>query len=126
MGGIGHPAVALGFFPARAVHADLVPGRERTLGHLAVDGGLGQSGSGLDGLHSDDTVWFAHGRGASCWLFLIAAETRQTRHGRARKMQNPGVRGTAAIGYKSDGSDTDAASKVETVAEGQRPAKAAA
>jgi hypothetical protein len=26
---------------------------------------------------TDDTVWFAHGHAASCWLFLTAAETRQ-------------------------------------------------
>ena len=60
--------------------------RERALGNLAVDGGPGQPGPGKDSFQADDTVWFAHGRAASCWLFLTAAETRQDRQlqGRAR------------------------------------------
>ncbi|CAL74718.1 hypothetical protein BRADO0795 [Bradyrhizobium sp. ORS 278] len=59
--------------------------RERPLGDFAVDGGPGQPGSGEDGFQADDTVWFAHGRAASCWLFLTAAETRQDGRLRARK-----------------------------------------
>src|SRR5450631_2863564 len=39
----------------------------------AVDGGSGQPGPGKDSFQTDDTVWFAHGRAASCWLFLATA-----------------------------------------------------
>src|SRR6516165_5131555 len=65
--------------PASPVGADLELSRERALGDLAVDGGPGQPGPREDGFQADDTVWFAHGRGASCLLFLTASETRQER-----------------------------------------------
>jgi hypothetical protein len=73
------PAVDVGFMPAGPVDADLDWGREGTLGDLAVDRGPGQPGPSEDGLQADDTVWFAHGRAASCWLPLTASETRQDR-----------------------------------------------
>jgi hypothetical protein len=31
------------------------------------------------GHEADYPIWFAHGRAASCWLFLTTAETRQGR-----------------------------------------------
>src|SRR5450631_2163808 len=83
--GIGDPAVDVGFMPAAPVDADLDLRRERALGDLAVDGGPGQPGPGKNGSQANDTVWFAHSRAASCWLFLTASETRQGRHSRARK-----------------------------------------
>src|ERR1700744_1448878 len=63
--------------PACTVGADLELSGECALGNLAVDGGPRQPGPGKHGFQTDDTVWFAHGRAASCWLFLTAAETRQ-------------------------------------------------
>jgi hypothetical protein len=71
------PAVDVRFMPAGPVGADFELGRERALGNFAVDGGPGQSGPCEDGFQPDDAVWFAHGRAASCWLFLMASETRQ-------------------------------------------------
>ena len=38
-----------------------------------------EPGPGEDGFQADDTIWFAHGRAASCWLLLMASETRQDR-----------------------------------------------
>ena len=64
--GIGNPAVDVGFMPAAPVDADLDLRRERALGNLAVDGGSGQPGPGKDRFQTDDAVWFAHGRAASC------------------------------------------------------------
>src|SRR5471030_3081253 len=61
--------------PPSPVGADFELGRERALGNLAVDGGSGQPGPGKDSFQTDDTVWFAHGRAASCSLFLTTAET---------------------------------------------------
>src|SRR3954466_12784351 len=75
--GIGDPAVDVGLMPASPVGADFELSGERALGYLAVDGGSGQPGPGKDSSQTDDTVWFAHGRAASCWLFLTASETRQ-------------------------------------------------
>ena len=63
--------------PAGPVEADLDLRWERALSDLAVDGLPGQPGPSKDGFQTDDTVWFAHGRAASCWLFLTAAEIRQ-------------------------------------------------
>ena len=54
------------FMPAGPAGADFELGRERALGNFAVDGGPGQPGPSEDGLQADDTVWFAHGRAASC------------------------------------------------------------
>jgi hypothetical protein len=41
------------------------------------------------GHEADYPIWFAHGRAASCWLFLTTAETRQGRHSRTRKRVLP-------------------------------------
>src|SRR5207248_10444960 len=71
--------------PAGPVGADSELSRERALGDLAVDSGPGQPGPSEDGFQPDDTVWFAHGRAASCSLFLTASETRQDRPLWARK-----------------------------------------
>src|SRR5690606_6098225 len=76
-GRVGDPAVDVGFLPSRAVGADPDLGRERALLDLSVDGGPGHAGAGENGLQADDTVWLAHGRAASCWLFLTIAETSQ-------------------------------------------------
>jgi len=79
--------------PTRAVGADFELARERALGDLAVDRGAGQAGSGEDSFHPDDTVWFAHGGDASCWLFLKTSETRQAnicRYTRGSR-RSPGV-----------------------------------
>ena len=64
--GICDPAVDVRFMPAGPVGAYFELGRERALGNLAVDGGSGQPGPGKNGSQADDTVWFAHGRAASC------------------------------------------------------------
>src|SRR5580692_1204216 len=63
--------------PACAVGADFELSRKGALGDLAVDGRPGQPGPDEDGFQTDDTLWLAHGRDASCWLFLTAAESRQ-------------------------------------------------
>src|ERR1700682_6127193 len=63
--------------PAGPVGADLELSREGGLGDLTVNGGSGQPGPGKNGFQADDTVWFSHGRAASCSLFLTASETRQ-------------------------------------------------
>lgn len=52
--------------PAGPVGADFELSRERALSDLAVDGGPGEPGPGEQGFQADDTVWFAHGRAASC------------------------------------------------------------
>src|SRR5579863_5724188 len=57
--------------------ADPDLGRECALNDLAVNGGSRQPGPGKDSFQTDDTVGFAHGCAASCWLFLTASETRQ-------------------------------------------------
>src|SRR5579872_5066388 len=75
--GICDPAVDVGFMPAGPVGANFELSRERALGDLAVDGGPGEPGPGENGFQTNDTFWFAHGRAASCWLFLTAAGTRQ-------------------------------------------------
>ena len=126
--GIGDPAVDVGFMPAAPVDADLDLRRERALGDLAVDGGPGQPGPGKDGFQTDDTVWFAHGRAASCWLFLTTAETRQGRRLQARKRVLPVTVLWRRAGGKSDGSNSDApaSAEVDAVGEGQFQAKPAA
>ena len=68
-----------------AVHADFDLSRERAFADLAVDGGPGQPGPGEDGLQTDDTIWFSHGRAASGSLFLTVSETRQDGPSQARK-----------------------------------------
>ena len=107
--------------PAGAVGADLELSRERALGNLAVDGGSGQPGSGKDSFQADDTVRFAHGRAASCWLVLTAVETRQGRVLQARKRVLRDVVLWRRAGAKSDGSDSDApaSTEVEAVAESE-------
>src|SRR6516165_10381749 len=75
--GICDPAIDVRFMPAGPVGADFELSREGAFGDLAVDGGPGQPGPGKNGFQADDTVRFAHGRAASCWLFLTASETRQ-------------------------------------------------
>src|SRR3954464_3031070 len=83
--GICDPVVNVGLMPAATVDADPDLRRERALGNLAIDGGAGQPGSGEDGFQTDDPVWFAHGRAASCWLFLMASETRQDKQLQAER-----------------------------------------
>src|SRR6185437_12387561 len=96
--------------------ADFELGRERALGDLTVDGGPGQPGPGKDSLQTDDTVWFAHGRAASCSLFLTTSETRQDRAVAARK----GILHVAVLwrsnGGESDGSNSDAPASAEVEA----------
>src|SRR5579872_3327791 len=75
--GICDPTVDVRFMPAGPVGANFQLSRERAVGDLAVDGGPGQPGPGENGLQTDDTLGFAHGRATSCWLFLTASETRQ-------------------------------------------------
>src|SRR5258707_7249942 len=104
--GIGDPAVDVGFMPAGPVGADSELSRERALGDLAVDSGPGQPGPSEDGFQPDDTVWFAHGRAASCWLFLTTAETRQGRHSRTRKRVLHVTVLWRSVGGKSDGSNS--------------------
>ena len=77
------PAVDVGFVPPSPVGAYFELSRECALRNLAVDGGPGQPGPGEDGFQTDDTVWFAHGRAASCWLFLTAVGP--DRKGRCRR-----------------------------------------
>src|SRR5689334_20087206 len=60
------PAVDLRFMPAGPVGANFELGRERAVGDLAVDGRPGQPGPGENGFQADDTIWFSHGRAASC------------------------------------------------------------
>src|SRR5450755_1394752 len=126
--GIGYPAVDVGFVPPSPVGADFELGRERALGNLAVDGGSGQPGPGKDSFQTDDTVWFAHGRAASCWLFLTTAETRRGRHSRTRKRVLPVTVLWRRVGGKSDGSNSDAptSAEVDAVGEGQLLAEPAA
>ena len=114
--------------PAGPVGADFELSRERALGDLAVDGGPGQPGPGKDGFQTDDTVWFAHGRAASCWLFLTAAETRQDRPLQARKRVLRVAVLWRRVGGKSDGSNSDApaSAEVDAVGEGQFEAEPAA
>src|SRR5258705_12776037 len=114
--------------PPSPVAADFELGRERALGNLAVDGGSGQPGPGKNSFQTDDTVWFAHGRAASCWLFLTTAETRQGRHSRTRKSVLPVTVQWRRVGGKSDGSNSDApaSAKVYAVAEGEFEAEPAA
>jgi hypothetical protein len=83
--GICYPAVDVRFMPSGPIGADLQLSRERAFGDLAVDGGPGQPGPGEDGFQPDDTVYFAHGRAASCWLFLTVSETKQDGPLEARK-----------------------------------------
>jgi len=107
--------------PAGPVGADFELSRERALGDLAVDGGPGQPGPGKNGFQADDTVWLAHGRGASCSLLLTTSETRQDRPLQARK----GILHIAVlwrrVGGKSDGSNSDApaSAEVDAMGEGQ-------
>src|SRR5664279_6635894 len=114
--------------PAAPVDADLDLRRERALGDLAVDGGPGQPGPGKDSFQTDDTVWFAHGRAASCWLFLTTAETRQGRHSRTRKRVLRVAALWRRVGGESDGSNSDApaSADVDAVGEGQLLAQPAA
>jgi hypothetical protein len=83
--GICDPAVDFRFMPAGPVGADFELSREGAFGDLAVDSGPGEPGPSEDGFQTYDTVWFAHGRAASCWLFLMASETRQDGPLQARK-----------------------------------------
>src|SRR5260370_20606913 len=107
--------------PTSPVGADFEVGRERALGNLEVDGGSGQPGPGKNSFQTDDTVWFAHGRAASCWLFLTTAETRQGRHSRTRKRVLHVAALWRRVGGKSDGSNSDdpASATVDAVGEGQ-------
>jgi hypothetical protein len=114
--------------PAGPVGADFELGRERALGNFAVDGGPGQPGPSEDGLQADDTVWFAHGRVASCWLFLTASESRQDRE---VQVCNRILHVTVLwrrVGGKSDSSNFDApaSAEVDTVSKGQFEAEPAA
>ena len=77
--GICYAVVDVRFMPAGPVGAYFELSRERALGDLTVDGGPGQPGPSKDGFEADDAIWFAHGLAASCWLFLMTAETRQDR-----------------------------------------------
>src|SRR5690606_30247411 len=77
-GGIGDPAVDVGFSPAGSVGADPELSREGAFRDLAVDGGPRQAGAGENRFQADDTVWLAHGRTALCWLFLTIAETSES------------------------------------------------
>src|SRR6267378_7661579 len=108
--------------------ADFELGWEGALGNLAVDGGSGQPGPRKDSFQTDDTVWFAHGRAASCWLFLATAETRQGRHSRTRKRVLPVTVLWRRVGGKSDGSNSDAPApaEVDAVGEGEFEAEPAA
>src|SRR5450631_956240 len=126
--GICDPAVDVRFMPAGPVGADFELSRERAFGDLAVDGGPGQPGPGKDSFQTDDTVWFSHGRAASCWLFLRTAETREGRHSRTRKRVLPVTVLWRRVGGKSDGSNSDAqaSAEVDAVGEGQLPAEPAA
>src|SRR5260370_42273030 len=119
--GVCDPAVDVGFVPPSPVGADFELGRERALGNLAVDGGPGQPGPGQDSFQTDDTVWFAHGRAASCWLSLTTSETRQGRHSRTRKRVLHVTVLWRSVGGKSDGSNSDApaSAKVDAVGESQ-------
>lgn len=71
---IRDPTVDIGFVPAGPVGANFELRRECAVSDLTVDGGPGQPGPGKNGFQADDTVWFAHGRAAFCWLFLTAAD----------------------------------------------------
>src|SRR5581483_11626537 len=107
--------------PAGAVGADFELSREGALGDLAVDGGPRQPGPGEDGFQADDTLWFAHGGAASCWLFLTASEIRQDGQLQARKS----ILSIAVLwrraGDKHDGSNPEApaSAEVDTVSEGK-------
>src|SRR5260370_37644095 len=122
------PAVDVGCRPPGPGGADFELGGKRALGNLAVDGGSGQPGPGKDSFQTDDTVWFAYGRAASCWLFLTTAETRQGRHSRTRKRVLPGTVLWRRVGGKSDESNSDAPApaEVDAVGEGQLPPEPAA
>src|SRR5262249_12084184 len=74
---IRDPAIDVRFMPAGAVSADPDLRRERSLRDLSVDGGAGQPRPRKNGLQTDDTILVAHGRAASCWLFLKASWRRQ-------------------------------------------------
>ncbi len=113
--------------PAGPVGADFELRRERALGDLAVDGGPGQPGPGDDGFQTDDTIWFAHGRAASCWLFLTAAEL--DRRGRCGAQESFSVAVPwRRAGGKWDGSnsETPAPAEVEAMREGKFEAEPAA
>jgi hypothetical protein len=71
---IGNPVVDVRFMPAGAIDADLDLGWKGTLSNLAVDGGPGQPGSSQNGFQTDNALWFPHGRAASWWVFLTAAD----------------------------------------------------
>jgi len=107
--------------PAGPVGADFELSRERALGDLAVDGGPGQPGPGKNGFQADDTVWLAHGRGASCSLLLTTSETRQDRPLQARKSILHIAVLWRRVGGKSDGSNSDApaSAEVDAMGEGQ-------
>src|SRR5450631_2460840 len=125
--GIRDPAVDVGFVPPSPVGADFELCRERALGNLAVDGGSGQPGPGKDSFQTDDTVWFAHGPAASCWLFLMTAETRQGRHSRTRKRISHVTVLWRRVGSKSDWSNSEApaSAEVDAMSEGQFVAESA-
>jgi len=104
--------------PASPVGADFELSRERALGDLAVDGGPGQPGPGENGFQTDDTIWFSHGRAASCWPFLTAPETRREPF-QARKSFFQIAALWRSDGGKQDGSNFDAPASAEAVSEGQ-------
>src|SRR5690606_30360595 len=76
-GGIGHPAVDVGFAPARTVGADPELGREGAFRDLAVDGGPRQPGAGAARFQADGTVGPGRGRTGVGWLFLTIAEASE-------------------------------------------------
>ncbi len=83
---IANPVIDVGFPPASAIDADFDLGGERALGDLAVDGGPRQPSPCENGFQADDTIWFGHGRAASCRLFLTAPDPdRASIYGRARE-----------------------------------------
>lgn len=114
--------------PTCAVDADLDLAWERAFGDLAVDRGPGQTSPGKDGFQADDTVWFWHGRAASCWLFLAAPDRDRTRHfGCARAFSAssyPGVETT--VNRTGLESDAPASSEVDAVTECEFQAETAA
>ena len=82
------------------------------------------------GHEADYPIWFARGRAASCWLSLMAAETRQNRVLQAGKGNLHIAVLWRRVGGKSDGSNFDSpastSAKVDAVAEGEFEAEPAA
>src|SRR5260370_2364055 len=114
--------------PAGAVDADFELSREGAFSDLAVDGGPGQPGPGEAGLKTDDTIWFVHGRAASCWLFLTIPDPERTgRCGRARASCTSAYYGVQTAENRMDSNfDAPPSAEVNAVGEGEFEAEPAA